>query len=230
MYNLAAAEIHVWWTSLRLSSTRLAGCAATLNADERERAARFRFAEHQNLFIAARGILRELLSQYLHQSPAALRFNYAERGKPMLADDASGIYFNLAHSADHAVYAVARRPVGADLETMERTPDKIALAERICTTREWIAFQALPQMAQTAAFFNCWTRKEALLKATGQGLGGGFKTLELCFRSDATLDERVVVTNVAGQVWSVLSLPLPQPWAGALAATGTNWQWQLQQF
>lgn len=230
MHNLANDKIHVWYTTLRISHARLAQCAATLHAPERERAARFRFKEHQHLFIAARGILRELLSSYLDQAPSALHFNYAQHGKPLLADNTLGIHFNLAHSADHALYAVARRPVGVDLEIMERDLDKMALAQRICSAREWAAFQALPREAQQAAFFTCWTRKEALLKATGQGLGGGLKALELCFHNAATADERIALTDTAGQVWSILNLPLPSAWVGALAASGADWQWQWQRF
>lgn len=227
MHNLADNEIHVWWASLRVSSTRLAWYAATLHADEHARAARFRCEEHQKLFVAARGGLRELLSSYLDTPPIALRFNYAERGKPTL-EGFSGVYFNLAHSAAHALYAVARCPVGVDLESMERTLDRMALAQRICTAREWAVFQTLPKETWQTAFFNCWTRKEALLKATGQGLSGGLQDLEVCFRADAELDGRVSMKDAAGQTWSVLSLPMPDPWTGALAAAGTGWQWILR--
>ncbi len=225
--DLADGEIHVWLASLTVLEKRLATLAATLTVDEQERAARFRFPEHRDRFIAARGGLRELLGAYLGDPAAALRFRQGARGKPALAGEAAGLHFNLSHSGDRALYAVARREVGVDLEAMDRRVDAAAVAERVCTVREWTAFQALPAECVRDAFFSCWTRKEAVAKAIGAGLASGLSTLETCFREDEAPDGRVSLRDAAGRAWSVLNLPMESGWAGALAAAGTDWRWTL---
>ena len=180
-FYLADGEIHVWLANLTLPEDRLATLAATLTVDEQERATRFRFPEHRDRFIAARGGLRELLGAYLGDPAAALRFRQGARGKPALAGEATGLHFNLSHSGDRVLYAVARREVGVDLEAMDRRVDEAAVAERVCTVREWTAFQALPAERQRDAFFACWTRKEAVAKAIGEGLASGLNTLDDVF-------------------------------------------------
>lgn len=228
-YDLADGEIHVWLASLTVSEDRLAALAATLTADEQERAVRFRFPEHRDRFIAARGGLRELLSAYVGDPAATLRFHQGTRGKPALAGAAArtGLHFNLSHSGDRVLYTVARRAVGVDLEVVDRQVDIAAVAERICTMREWTAFQVLPAERQRDAFFSCWTRKEAVAKAIGEGLASGLSTLDTCFREDAAPDGRVSLCDAAGREWSVLNLPVESGWAGALAAAGANWRWTL---
>ena len=222
---LAEGEIHLWLADLCVPEPRLAALAATLSADEQERAGRFRFPEHRDRFIAARGGLRELLSAYLGVAAATLRFQQEARGKPALVDNAANLHFNLSHSGDRVLYAVARRAVGVDLEIIERRVDITAVAERICTAREWSAFQTLSAERQREAFFTCWTRKEAVAKATGAGLAGGLNTLGVCFQQAALRNGRSSWRDAAGQEWSVLNLPMEHGWAGALAAAGSDWQW-----
>ena len=130
-----AAEVHLWLASLQPPAEPLAALTATLTVDERERAARFRFPEHRDRFIAGRGLLRELLGAYLDQPATLIRFNQGSRGKPTLVGQPAetGLHFNLSHSGDRALYAIAQREVGVDLEAMERRLDCAAVAERICT-------------------------------------------------------------------------------------------------
>jgi 4'-phosphopantetheinyl transferase len=224
----AEDEIQVWQADLRLSVERLRELAATLAADERERAARFHFPEHRERFIAGRGLLRELLGRMLDRPAAALRFIQGAHGKPMLAGDdaAAGLSFNLSHSGERVLYAVARHAVGVDLEVLERTVTYREVAERICTPREWTTFQALPTERAREAFFVCWTRKEAIAKALGAGLACGLRTLEVCFREDVGPDGRVNLRDGQGREWSVLTLPLGSGWSGALAAAGVDWRWR----
>ncbi|MFZ1827504.1 MAG: 4'-phosphopantetheinyl transferase superfamily protein [Candidatus Competibacteraceae bacterium] len=224
--SVADDEVHVWLASLTPPDARLAALAATLNDEERERAARFRFPEHRDRFIAGRGGLRELLGIYLNESAGALQFHQGSRGKPVLAGAAAttGLHFNLSHSGDRVLYAVACREVGVDLEALDRRVDYAAVAERVCTEREWTAFQTLSVEHIQNAFFACWTRKEAVAKAIGDGLASGLNTLEVCFRDDEAQDGRVKVCDAAGREWSVLNLPMESGWAGALAAAGTDWR------
>ena len=225
---LAADEIHLWLADLDQPPQPRAALAATLAADERERAARFRFPEHQASFIAGRGLLRTLLGRYLDRPAAALRFEQGAQGKPTLAgvDAAAGLHFNLSHSGNRALYAVARRAVGVDVEARERRVDYAAVLERVCTPREWAVFQTLPAAQLQPAFFACWTRKEAMAKAWGGGLSSGLRTLEVCLPADASPDERMRLHDGAGREWSVLDLPLEPGWSGALAASGADWRWR----
>ena len=225
---LADREVQVWLASLRPPAERLRELAATLAADERDRAARFRFSEHRERFIAGRGLLRDLLGRILNRPAAALRFIQGPHGKPMLAgeDAAAGLGFNLSHSGDRALYAVARRAVGVDLEVLERTVTYADVAKRVCTPREWGVFQTLPTERAREAFFTCWTRKEAITKALGDGLASGLRTLDVCFREDAEPDGRTRLRDGQGQEWSVLNLPLGSGWSGALAAAGADWRWR----
>lgn len=221
-------EIQVWRANLRPSAERLRELAATLAADERERAARFHFPEHRERFIAGRGLLRELLARTLDRPAAALRFVRGAHGKPILAgaEGAAGLCFNLSHSGNQVLYAVARRAVGVDLESLERTVTYKDVAERICTPREWAIFQALPAERLREAFFVCWTRKEAIAKALGAGLASGLRTLDVCFREAVGPEGRSSLRDGQGREWSVLSLPLESGWNGALAAAGADWRWR----
>lgn len=228
MPALGAGEIHLWWAELSQPVKRLAKLAATLTADERERAARFRFPAHQNRFIAGRGLLRELLGTYLDRPPAMLRFTQGPQGKPALAgqEAEATLYFNLSHSGDRALYAVAGREVGVDLEAMDRRLDYAAIAERICTPCEWAVFQTFSAERIHEQFLACWTRKEAVAKALGGGLASGLSTLDVCFRDSGLSDGRVGFAS-AGREWSVLNVPLESGWIGALAAVGVNWNWRI---
>ena len=225
---LTDREVQVWWAELRPSAERLRELAAMLTPDERDRAARFHFPEHRERFIAGRGLLRELLGRILGRPAAGLRFTQVPHGKPRLAgeDATAGLHFNLSHSGDRVLYAVARREVGVDLEGLERNVTYAGVAERVCTPREWTAFQALPTEQVCEAFFVCWTRKEAIAKALGAGLASGLRTLEVCFREDAGPDGRASLRDRQGREWSVLNLPLGSGWSGALAAAGVDWLWR----
>ena len=225
---LAADEIHLWLVDLDQPPKPLAKLAATLAAVEQERAARFRFPEPRDRFIAGRGLLRELLGAYLNRPAAALRFEQGAHGKPALAgvDAGTGLHFNLSHSGGRALYAVARREVGVDLECLDRNLNPAAILERVCTPREWAVFQALPTERIRPAFFACWTRKEAIAKALGGGLASGLRNLDVCGREDALPDGRVSVRDEQGREWSVLNLELESGWCGALAARGADWRWR----
>lgn len=226
--ELVADEIHLWLATLDQPPIPLAALATMLTLDERERAARFRFPEHRNRFIAGRGLLRELLGRYLDRPAATLRFEPGPHGKPVLAgaDIGAELHFNLSHSSDRALYAVARREVGVDLERLDRNVNHAAIIERVCTPREWAAFQALPAERLQSAFFACWTRKEAIAKALGGGLASGLRTFEVCCRAEAHPDGRASVRDGQGREWSVLNLEPESGWIGALAAMDVDWRWR----
>lgn len=170
---LAENEIHVWKASLDHKRPALDRFEATLSSDERARADRFVFQRDRNHFIAGRGILRALLGAYVHRPPGELVFRYGPQGKPALRADMSdpAIRFNLAHSHGLALYAFAAgREIGIDLEHIRPDFAGEDIAERFFSPRELAELRALAPALRAEGFFNCWTRKEAYIKARGKGL------------------------------------------------------------
>ena len=166
-------EIHVWHAALDREENILGRLEPTLSPEEKARADRFHFVNDRNRFVAARGLLRELLGKYLQQAPAGLAFSYGRHGKPALSggNASSGLCFNLSHSAGLAVYAIAReRNLGIDVEHVRPESAGEDIAKRYFSAREVDDLRTLPLEARVEGFFHCWTRKEAYLKATGMGL------------------------------------------------------------
>ena len=173
---LGAHDVHVWRVPLD-DETRVESYWALLDDEERRRATRFVRDVHRRRFIAAHGALRTILAGYLDARPTALAFVTGEHGKPALRDVTGRppVEFNLSHSDDLALVAVARaHPVGVDLERWSEV-EHLELAERFFSPGERSALRALahaPHLVE-AGFFAAWTRKEAYLKATGQGITRG---------------------------------------------------------
>lgn len=169
--ELNREEVHLWRAALDVSAERLRALAETLSPDERARAARFHFPQDQRRFTAARGALRWVLGRYLESEPGRLRFSYGRYGKPFL-DGQPELQFNLSHCRELAVYAVCLgRPVGVDLECLSQCLDFEGIANRFFTPQERQVLAAAPAGQRASAFFRCWTRREAYLKARGEGLG-----------------------------------------------------------
>jgi 4'-phosphopantetheinyl transferase len=170
---LVGDQIHIWRVSLDQPSWHVNDLARKLSWDELARAERFRFERDRRRFVVGRGMLRMILSQYLGTDPHHVRFRYGERGKPYLADEFVGstLRFNLAHSHEMALYAFTLgREVGIDIEYVQPLPDAKEIATRFFSAYESAEFCSLPESQELQAFYNCWTRKEAYLKATGDGL------------------------------------------------------------
>jgi 4'-phosphopantetheinyl transferase len=168
-----AGAIEVVLARLDLRPPAVEALSRRLCEAEQRRAARFRFARDRRRFIVARALLRELLARRLGAAPEAVQLAYGARGKPRLAPPlaASGWCFNLAHCAELALYAFARnREVGIDLEEVRAFAEADAVAARFFSRCENAAYCALDPHARPLGFFNCWTRKEAVVKALGDGL------------------------------------------------------------
>lgn len=224
-------EIHIWRATLNLSGGDLERLRSVLSPDEQERAVRFRFAEHQRRFIAARGILRDILSRYVRRQPAELEFCYSRFGKPALAGDPceTQIRFNLSHCSDLAVYAIARdREVGIDLELVRPEMAGEHIAKRFFSPREVSTLLALPLPLQPEAFFNCWTRKEAYVKALGMGLQVPLESFDVSLAPG----EPAALLGSAGSRWALRAFEPAPAYVAAVAAEGDDWhtrtwQWQV---
>ena len=171
-------EVQVWRLRTDLHRNVRDELAAFLSSDEVERAQRFRFAKDRARYVAGRSVLRALLAGYLTTNPKDVCFRYSEKGKPELEPARSNrrIQFNLAHSGDLAVYGfVEGRRIGIDVEELRFDFQTDEIAERFFSKAERETLRTLPVSQRHAAFFRCWTRKEAFVKATGDGL-----TMPLC--------------------------------------------------
>lgn len=170
--TLAPGEIHVWRAGLALPAAVMASLSQLLSGDEQARAARFLVVPPRQQYVAARGILRILLSRYTGVSPQDIRFQYSAYGKPALdAPGAPPLQFNMAHSHQLAVYAFARQtPVGIDLEYIARDVDIAAITTHFFSAGEAKTMRALAAEQRRPWFFERWTVKEAILKAAGVGL------------------------------------------------------------
>jgi 4'-phosphopantetheinyl transferase len=226
-FVLQPGEVHVWVASLDAPPPLLAIHRRLLAADEIERAERLRFEHLRARFVTGRAILRLLLGRYVQAAPEKLRFRYGAYGKPELDSfpPARSLAFNLAHSHNLAVYALALAPrIGVDVEQMRPVQERDQITERFFSPRERQALAALPDTQREEAFFLCWTRKEAYLKALGAGITYPLDR----FSVSLTPGEPAVLLEAAeeddaGQPWTLLPFTPASPYQAAVAVEGCDW-------
>lgn len=221
--SLLAGEVHVWRRELDLAIGQIEKLRKMLSPDEQQRADRFYFERDRKHFIAGRGILRKILGQYLGLDPAQIQFSYRPRGKPELANTEikQNLNFNLSHSQGLALYAVSRsQTVGIDLEYTRSMPDAEQLAKRFFSASEYQVIRTLPDEQKQTAFFNAWTRKEAYLKATGEGLIGLAEVEVSLIPGEPAQLLSIASDRQAALSWSLYHL-IPAPdYIAALAVAG----------
>jgi 4'-phosphopantetheinyl transferase len=218
---MATDEIHVWYTSL---NGPVAGFHGILSTYERGWADRFHFEKNRNNYIVCHGILRIILGHYLNVAPGLIRFNYGRNNKPSLANGPGRgkLYFNLSHSEGIALYALGmNREIGVDIEYLREVPEMETLFERFFSPRENEVFQILPENRRQKAFFNCWTRKEAFIKAIGEGLSYPLDR----FVVSIVPDEPAKLISIDGDAeaaarWSIHDLKPAAGYTAALAVRG----------
>ena len=178
--------VEAWLLRLDVSALHLQQCALLMSRDEHARAARFHFQRDRSRYTVARAMLRVLLGNHLGLPPAALALSQAANGKPCLADPPVPVRFNLAHSGDIAIYAICRDgEPGVDVEQLDRTVAYDRLAQKFFSARELAELQRIPVASRKFAFLSCWTRKEAVVKATGDGLRTPLCEVEVTVAPDA---------------------------------------------
>src|SRR5215472_6037460 len=220
--TLSDGEIQVWSIALELSVEASSSLYELLSEQERSRAATFVCQSDQRRFIATRGLLRQLLSVYLQHDASELLISSNAFGKPELCSqgEAPGeIRFNYSHSDSLAVFAFARgRRVGVDVERVEADVADDSIAERFFCPGELSALRALPKARQSTAFFKCWNRKEAYVKARGEGFSIPLESFNVS-------SDRIAAQADCRSRWSVFSFePLP----GYMAAVaGEGWDWRV---
>lgn len=231
---LASNEVHIWLAHLNQLEARAQSFLEILAPDERERAGRFHFEKDRVRFILTRGILRTLLARYLHRDAARLSFDYNAYGKPSLAGsagDAPALHFNLSHAHEIALYAFTlQREVGLDLEFIRHDFAGEEIAARFFSEREIAMLRALPVSQRVQGFFNCWTRKEAYVKARGQGLSLPLDSFDVSLApgEPAAL---LSVRDGTGETrrWRLQELNPAAGYVAAVAVAGIGWRlrcWQ----
>jgi 4'-phosphopantetheinyl transferase len=221
-------EVHLWRAdldSLRESEHRW---QIILSADESARASRFRFAIDRQRFVVSRGLLRAILASYLGTDPGSLTFSYSSKDKPSLAQpySESGVCFNISHSGAAILLAFARgRDVGVDVEQIRSDFEVDAIARRFFSPHEQEQLAALPEEKRFEAFFRCWTRKEAYIKATGDGLSLPLHQFDVSITAndeDALLATRPDESEASR--WSLREVPAGEGYVAALCVRGRDWR------
>jgi 4'-phosphopantetheinyl transferase len=229
---LAHDQIHVWRVALNQNPDRLPELKAILSEEERARAARFHFEKDRNQFIESRAALRLLLSQYLKVPPAGMTYSLAAQGKPGLSD--SDLHFNLSRRDGLALIAVTQgREVGIDVELVRPDLELFEIAEVSFSESELATLKGLPQAEQSAGFYNCWTRKEAFIKAIGEGFSFPLKQFDVSLTPGEParlLSVRVNQSSPDNQPppdaiaeaarWTLQDVPVPNSYVAALAFEG----------
>lgn len=229
--RLTGGEVHVWRASLAASAGELGRLHALLSEEEQLRAARFKFEVHRGRFIAGRGIQRLLLARYLDVDPAAIRYRHAAHGKPALDGPGaeSGIRFNVSNSDDGLLIALVRdREVGIDLEPVHRVVDRDAVARRFFSVPENQVYDTIPEEQRDAAFFTCWTRKEAYIKAVGEGLSMPLDCFDVTLRPGEPA--RLLATRgdpAQAERWTIRELDPGPGWLGAIVVEGPPFELRL---
>lgn len=229
--TLSGEEVHVWCASLERSADEIARLTLLLTEEEKNRVARFRSIVARNEFLVTRGLLRLLLGHYLNCKPNRLIFCVGPQGKPFLVGEPR-LRFNVAHSHGLALFAISLHcEVGVDVERVRPFANDLGIAERYFSQREVEVLRGLEPQQRCDMFFHTWARKEAILKASGDGLAIGLEGVEV----SVAPQEEARVLRVNGREtdargWTLQALTPAAGYVGAVALPGTGvhlacWHW-----
>ena len=225
--DLGASDIHVWKAGLDLSGDVRGRLERTLSPDERERIGRLRSEPDRLRATASRGLLRHILAGYAGRPAEELVFTYGLAGKPELssATDRESVSFNTAHSGDLLLVAVGRAPsLGIDVERIRPIVRRERVARRAFSAEERRQIEALSHDLRDEAFISCWTRKEACVKAVGEGVWSAFGRFEVSVEPGEPATVKSVDGEAAtGADWSLYHIEPAPGFVGAVAVPGTGW-------
>ena len=237
--DLREGVVDVWSINIARALPELAACEARLDRAELERAGRKSLPRRKRQeFIVTRGILKELLARQVGVPAAALHLPAAKRGKPRLAAEHNerGIAFNVSHSRGEALIAITvGGAVGVDIEKIHPAADWPRLAKRFFSPAEQAALHECPEAERARAFFACWTRKEAVIKAAGGGLpadlhsvtvtvGPGRPARLLRFGADENAPADWALQDLAAKEGYAAALALRRPGGGAMKIRMHRWK------
>lgn len=220
----APDEVSIWRVTLSLPSSCLPLLERILSEEEIKRSSRFCFSEDRRRFVSARSALRMILSGCIGVPPDSLAFATGDNGKPRLIrhdERIADIRFNLSHSGEMALVAVTRgREVGVDIECVRNNISHASLARRFFAAEEREALEATPPEERLHAFFRCWTRKEAYLKAVGAGLSVPLDRFAVSLERGRARVIRPIPGDWRGGDWSLTDLDIGEGYAASLAVEG----------
>ncbi|SHF25986.1 4'-phosphopantetheinyl transferase [Seinonella peptonophila] len=204
--GLHGNDVHLWWIDVERFLHQRSSLFHLLSTMEQEQARRFVFTDDQNRYIVIHGICRLILSRYMNCFPQSIRYGTEQNGKPILIQaEEPTIHFNLSHSATKAVIALSFSQVGIDVEKMKENIPLDELVPHFMSMKEREEFYWLPRTVKTAAFYRCWTRKEAYVKAIGHGLSYPIKEIDVSIALKPILRDRVIPKNE--QMWQIVNIP-----------------------
>jgi len=227
MRSLLPDQIHIWQGAISDAQASVPAFETLLSADERTRAARFRFQRDRDCYVVSRGILRQLLAQYCGSEADRIRFDYGAQGKPALAEGgAGGLQFNVSHSGDRILFAFALElPVGVDVEYMQSNVDFAGLARSSFSPTERDRLVALDLEHRAGLFYEYWTCKEACIKGDGRGLSVPLSEFSIVPSRRGAQWREVITTSdrIFPAAWSVRIIETSSGYAAAVAAAGHSW-------
>ena len=230
--TLPKNEVHVYSVSLDCSQAKRDTFWTMLSGNERDRAKRFYFDHDRHHYIVARGTLRVLNGRYLSLSPSQIQFTYGEHGKPALAaqhnQNNNILEFNLSHAHGMALVGFSwNRPLGIDIEPVRPLDDAENIASRFFSAWEYEQYTAVSDQDKPQAFFNCWTRKEAYIKAIGDGLTCPLNAFDLTLTPGKPANLlKIRGSQSEAAKWQLHSLLPYDNYIGAIIAKGKDWQLQ----
>jgi 4'-phosphopantetheinyl transferase len=225
-WSIENKEVHVWQAYVDVETLREVENLGSLCAEEQTRADRFRFAKDRDLYLVGRSMMRAVVGGYLGRQPHEIRFTHSPYGKPGLpADFGTDLRFNLSHSHKLALLAVTRgNEIGVDIEFMRASAMEGNIADTVFSSQELVTFNSLSPELKQRGFFNGWTRKEAFIKAKGQGLSMALDQFDVSL--DPSQSARLVsIRPDATELdrWSLRDLELSDGYVGAIVVGTQDW-------
>jgi 4'-phosphopantetheinyl transferase len=219
---LPVSCVKVWTMQLEATALECRDCETLLSGDERARAARFQFERDRRRFVISRAALRVLLGVHLEVPPAALAFELGPHGKPHIDEPPVPVHFNLSHSGDLAIYAISRScEVGIDIERLDRAVNYEALALKLFSKRECAELGLVPAATRKSAFLAAWTRKEAVVKSTGDGLRVPLTEVEVTIAPE--VEPRLLsMPGANSSAWTLYSINTGRAYAATIALHRSN--------
>ena len=228
--DLRPHQVDIWRVFLDLPPVTVKSFESTLSEGESQRAARFHFPADRDRYIIAHGCLRDILSRYLQNKPSQLNFSKNSYGKPVLENHT--LDFNLSHSKAFALIIVAQGcKVGIDVECIRSNMEHEKIANRFFSSSEVTELMALPVEQKITGFFNCWTRKEAYIKARGLGLSLPLDSFDVTLSPNEPVHLRSAHPNPQeARCWTLISLEIDAGYVAAAAIDDRElnvrlWDW-----
>lgn len=229
--SLTKTDVHLWRIDLDLAPQQTSRLQETLSPEETAQAIKFQFERDRRRFRVAQGALRAILSRYLGCTPRQVNYRYTSKGKPFLVNS-TDLYFNLSHSHERALIAVAHlHPIGIDIEQIRPLENLDAMARQCFSESEYQQFTALTASNNLQAFFNAWTRKESFIKAIGDGLSYPLANFDVSLRpGDPAKLLAIAGDSCEARAWTLLEVEAGVGYAATLAVRATDVSMQYWDF